>query len=540
MNPSDRDTQTPNKGPAQTNQPQQGQPEPPKQAKPPQAGQTQPPTPPSNVTPFPQNPAQKAGQTAQKPTPPPPKAEGSKAPKKEAPPRPKAAPRRQTPAQTPTEPMDKVPAGRLQRLKRRLSQRQRVALLIVAVVVVLGLLTATVFRENVSSFFRWMAYSQADSDFPHNAQANSLFLGMGDDLLIGTQSQIQIVSSTGASHLKQEVTMGTPALNASGDYAVVYGVGGQEAYLVSQQTILQKLELKNEETILCATVNEKGWMAVTSKASGYKAVVTVYNTEMEAVLTIRLSSRYVSDAVVTPDCRGVYLISPGQSGGAFENTLLYYTLSSREEPVKTLSLGSNVVLSIRSADRCWILGDTSLLTLDSSGVITASYEYQGQHLNMGTLQGDGYAALYLSPSASGSTGTLVTVGANGKPIGELDLEGQTLALAAQGDHLAMLTTSEVITADKELTKYTTFPNQQGLRTLAVYADGSVGLINSAAVSLHFPFDGTKVDAPEKEEATQTGEDQTSTQATNGNASGSDPNAAQGTTDQQATQEGAAQ
>ena len=296
----------------------------------------------------------------------------------------------------------------------KLTRKQRVGLLIAAVVVLLGLLTATVFRSNVASFFRWVAYSQSDTSFSHNAQASSLFLGMGDDLLIATQSQIQVVSPTGTAKLKQSVSMTSPALNASGDYAVVYDVGGKELKVVKGDTLLHELTLPDEESILCATVNEKGWVAVTSKASGYKGVVTVYNRDFESVLTIRLSSRYISDAVVTPDSRGVYLISPGQADGAFENTLLYYTISSREEPTRTISLGSNVVLSIRSAGRCWIIGDESLMILDSSGVITASYDYKDQYLKMGSLQGDNYAALYLSPSSSGSTGTLVTVG-SGRP-----------------------------------------------------------------------------------------------------------------------------
>ena len=122
--------------------------------------------------------------------------------------------------------------------------------------------------------------------------------------------------------------MTSPALNASGDYAVVYDVGGKELKVVKGDILLHELTLPDEELILCATVNEKGWVAVASKASGYKGVVTVYNRDFESVLTIRLSSRYISDAVVTPDSRGVYLISPGQADGAFENTLLYYTISS--------------------------------------------------------------------------------------------------------------------------------------------------------------------------------------------------------------------
>jgi hypothetical protein len=384
----------------------------------------------------------------------------------------------------------------------KLTRKQRVGLLIVAVVVLLGLLTATVFRSNLTSFFRWIAYSQSDSSFSHNAQASSLFLGMGDDLLIGTQSQIQVVSPTGTVKLKQSVTMSSPALNASGDYAVVYDVGGRELKVVKGETLLHELTLPEEESLLCATINEKGWVAVTSKASGYKGVVTVYNRDFESVLTIRLSSRYISDAVVTPDSRGVYLVSPGQADGAFENTLLYYTISSREEPTRTISLGSNVVLSIRSAGRCWILGDKSVMILDSSGVITASYDYKGQYLKMGSLQGDGYAALYLSPSSSGSTGTLVTVGSDGRAYGALELDGQTLAMAAQGKTIAVLTTNSIYTTDRNLTSYTTSPNQRGIRNLAVYADGSVALVNSAAVSLYFPSTGTTTDAQTTEDTTQ--------------------------------------
>lgn len=140
----------------------------------------------------------------------------------------------------------------------KLTRKQRVGLLIVAVVVLLGLLTATVFRSNLTSFFRWIAYSQSDSSFSHNAQASSLFLGMGDDLLIGTQSQIQVVSPTGTVKLKQSVTMSSPALNASGDYAVVYDVGGRELKVVKGETLLHELTLPEEESLLCATINEKG------------------------------------------------------------------------------------------------------------------------------------------------------------------------------------------------------------------------------------------------------------------------------------------
>lgn len=127
-------------------------------------------------------------------------------------------------------------------------------------------------------------------------------------------------------------------------------------------------------------------------------------------------------------------------------------------------------------------------------MITASYDYEGQYLKMASLQGDGFATLLLSRSSSGSGGNLVTVAADGTPYGSLTLDGSPWLWLPKGHDVALLTTSEVITADRRLDGYRTTPNQQGIRNVAVYSDGSVALINSAAVSLYFPFTGTRVEA----------------------------------------------
>ena len=207
-------------------------------------------------------------------------------------------------------------------LQRTLTRKQRVILLLAVAAIVLVLLFAAVFGDRISFALRQLTRTQAE-DFPHNAQSNSLFLGLGNNLLISTSSQIQVYSPSGSAKLKETVSMNAPAMNAAGNYAVVYDVGGQQLAVVKDDVLVHSLELPTEEAILCATINSSGWVAVTSKVSGYKGVVTVYDTSMDAVQSIRLSSRYISDAVVTPDCRGVYLISPGQLNGGFENTLLY-------------------------------------------------------------------------------------------------------------------------------------------------------------------------------------------------------------------------
>lgn len=381
--------------------------------------------------------------------------------------------------------------SKLDTLKTSLPRHKRILLLILTAVVLLGGLAAIVFREDIAGLFHSFSHTKGEDSFPHNAQSNSLFVGIGDNLLVCTQSQLQIFSQTSTSHLKKTANFSSPSVNVSGDYAVSYSVGGHDLKVTEKTKLLHELTLSDSETILSATINEKGWTAVTTKIGGYKGVVTVYNPSFEAVLAIRLSSRYISDAVVTPDCRGVYLLSPGQSQGYFENTLLYYTLSSKDEPTKTLSLGSNVVLSLSSNNVCWILGDKTLFILDSSGVLTASYDYGGQHLKFASLQGKNFATLLLSQSASGNVGTLVTVGTDGKPYGELLIEGQTSGLAVQGRNVALLTSGEIFSTDRNLKSYRKSANLYGAKRIAIYQDGSIALIGSSMVTLYSPSSGEK-------------------------------------------------
>lgn len=110
---------------------------------------------------------------------------------------------------------------------------------------------------------------------------------------------------------------------------------------------------------------------------------------------------------------------------------------------------------------------------------------------MGSLQGNGFATLFLSTSSSGTAGTLVTVGTDGKPYGELALDGQTLALRRRDTRLLCLPPARS-SPRPQVGQLHHQPTSAASGNLAVYEDGRVALIR-AAVRLYFPSNGTKVD-----------------------------------------------
>ena len=91
-----------------------------------------------------------------------------------------------------------------------LSRKKRLLILLLVALAVVALLAGTLFRDRAESALRHITYSQK-KDFPHNAQANSLFIGMDNDLLVCTNSQVQLFSPTGAVRVKEPVTMSSPA-----------------------------------------------------------------------------------------------------------------------------------------------------------------------------------------------------------------------------------------------------------------------------------------------------------------------------------------
>ena len=73
--------------------------------------------------------------------------------------------------------------------------------------------------------------------------------------------------------------------------------------------------------------------------------------------------------------------------------------------------------------------------------------------------------------------------------------GQTLAMAAQNETIAVLTTGDIFTTTRTLERYTSEANQRGIRNVAVYDDGSVATITSASVGMYFPGDIEHFDNP---------------------------------------------
>lgn len=378
----------------------------------------------------------------------------------------------------------------------------RLVLFLVALAMVLAAVAAVAFRDvlNLDSIKRWFNYralvlsdSGQAAAFTYDGSLEDTFAVLDGDLLVCSQNAISLYSGSGTQYVSLPVSLETPVVSTNGSLAAVYDAGGNDLYVLGQRALVWSTgEL---DGILSARLNRSGMLTVVTQASGYRGVVTVYNSAYEAVASVQLSSAFVMDAALSDDGRTLAIVTIGQQDGSFSSNLVLYTLNSAQGTAGessdfsadlTARLGGNVVLDMRHTDELvWTLGDQGLTVTDHEGQ-TASVSWAGQYLKLYDLSGDGFAAVLLGKYRAGSQATLQVIDDTGTATGSLELTQQVLSLSAAGRYLAVLTGDRLDIYTSDLTLYSSLEGTQGARKVLLMEDGSAILISEDSASFYVP------------------------------------------------------
>ena len=371
----------------------------------------------------------------------------------------------------------------------------RLLILAVTAALVAGALLLVVYRDrlNLDAFKRWLTYRSLETS--ETGQAEPFTHAGGDKLSLAyLDSGVLLASAAGAHYYSfsgevyaQEVlAMENPVLSAAAGAGVVYDAGGRSLFLFREGQETFHLTLEGGGDLLSARVNDSGWLAVTAQQSGYKGVVTVYNAGGGQVIQIRLSSTFVVDAALSPDCRTVAVVTMDQEGGVFQSQVRFYPVD-QEEPSAQVSLGSIAPLDLDYEDgRLWVLGEDCLMIVSDDGKESAVYSFGRSYLKGCALGGDGFALLLLGSYRAGSASQAVTVDGEGQALAQISLTGQVLDFDAAGRYCSLLSGSQLSVCTSELADYALLDSTQGARYTALSPNGSALLADSQRAWLFIP------------------------------------------------------
>ena len=200
-------------------------------------------------------------------------------------------------------------------------------------------LVANYDKLNFDFVKRWFSYrSLARSDsgqaesFPFDGDSDSIFASVGGDLLVCSPNSLQLYSGSGQLYVNETISMENPAVDTAGETALIYDVGGEELLIYASREEAFSLTQETGQSILSASLNRNGWLAVVSQQSGFKGAVTIYDSDYATpLIQISRSDRFIMDAVVSPDNRSVAVLTMGLTDGSFESRVECYALARMEE-----------------------------------------------------------------------------------------------------------------------------------------------------------------------------------------------------------------
>lgn len=320
--------------------------------------------------------------------------------------------------------------------------------------------------------------------YDYDSSSKNRFAVLGENLLVLSDASFSLLDKHGGELWSVPVNLSSPALSCGGGRAVAYDVGGTALYLADESGVIWELSATEEEPFIAASLNDDGYLAVTSEKKGFKGSVSVYNPSFGQSFVFDSSRRFVLDACVLDNCLAA--VTLGQENGAFVSNVVLYHMPE-EQPAADYNISGGLVAAIGEQDRKIVtVSDTCLTYASTAGEVQATYTYKGSYLREYALEGDGFAALLLNRYRSGSVGRLVTVGHNGGELGSLEIREEILGISASGRYLAVLYSDRLVIYNDDLQPYATLRGTDYARGVLMRPDGSALLLSSESASLFLP------------------------------------------------------
>ncbi len=296
---------------------------------------------------------------------------------------------------------------------------------------------------------------------------------VGNGLALASTNGIQLLDSGGSTAAKQVYSMKTPALTVCDTKAAAYDVGGTGICTVDMKgNVTQTV---SDDPIISAAMNENGWLTVCTQASGYKGRATVYNADGQAVYQWNSGEGYLLKAEVSPGGKYLAALCAGESGGAVH---LFALSSEKEQGAFTTPNELLTDMHWLTENRVCVLSQSRCAVIDRTGEQKGNYDFAGLYLTDYSFGGDGFAVLMLGKYRTGGTGTLMSVGSDGKLMGQAEIASELISITAHKKYVAALCSDGVKLFTQSMSLAGSGENTAGVKSAVPRLKGDVLLVSS--------------------------------------------------------------
>ncbi len=320
----------------------------------------------------------------------------------------------------------------------------RYLLLLIMVMVALIFLFANRDQINGDNFRRliakinigFSATGSADGEVRFDTASSGETVVYKDGFAHATVEKLIVTDKNGTEFQNTQLGFRKPVLSANSRYIFVYDSGGTGLMVADSFSVLFETNL--EDPIISAKMNRNGSIAVVTEGDGYLAKVYVYDSSFKEIYRYRSLNRYILDAAVSADNKGLAVSAMNIEGADIVPEIMYFKLS-KESVQWTVSFEENPCVDISMKDNGTICGLFSwgMISLNNKGKELGRYELDNQALQCYSLE-DGDDNVFVVSAAENGDGTVVICTEKGKVKESVALDYYATALDYYNGRVAVL------------------------------------------------------------------------------------------------------
>lgn len=370
---------------------------------------------------------------------------------------------------------------------------RKILALVAVVLAVCGVIALVLFGKNlnIDALRRWVRYwNVGDQDstglFEFDAHNSNRYANYNGGLAVASVGGLNTYRSDGQEAVVSQAQLSMPQIESCSQLVMAYDVGGNTLLAVSNRGG-EVLRITTDQAILDASLSEGGSLCYVSGASGYKTVLTVYNSSQACVYRWLSSTTYMPLCAIAKDGTRMAAVGLDQENGSFKSTLNLFR-TDQEQIERTVDLGSELVYDLRylSDDTICAIGETDVQFYTAEGESAGVYSYNDNYLKDFDMGGDGFLALSLNMYRAGNRYTLVTVDEEGQELASVYIGQEILSLSACGRYVAILTPDGLTVYDRTLEVYAQTAETGAATSVLMRKDGSVLLLGGGEGHLYIP------------------------------------------------------
>ena len=271
------------------------------------------------------------------------------------------------------------------------------------------------------------------SEYRFDVGRRRVFADLNGSIAAAGTLGIQVFDAGGGETLRDPFRMSSPAVSAMEERAISFDVGGTAVRVFDKTNIIASVEING--AIVSASINRNGWFAVCAQeGAALKGVVNVYNSAGKDVYRVNMASGYVLSAELSPDNKSLAILNLTGDG----SRITYYDLNS-ENVRRVFDLPGRLIVDIRylTGDDVLAVATDSLLIVNKNTISRELYAFDGRRLGSFDVD-NGLVALYLLDYGVGRRGRLVSIGGDGKLLGELETDKELVSMSLRDGRIAVL------------------------------------------------------------------------------------------------------